>query len=169
MPENSCEVNSNEGATKRVVIPNAILFPEIAKLLEQGHSVSLRLLGGSMRPFLEDKRDIAVLKLSENYHVGDIVLAQITLTHFVLHRIIAIAQDDITLRGDGNYGCEYCKIKDIKGIALGFYRKGRTTFESVESRKWKFYAWLWPALFPIRRYLLFAYRLKLKITNSYKK
>lgn len=159
MSENGCEV-------KKVTIANSLLLPEIARLLEQGHSVSLRLLGVSMRPFLEGKRDIAVLKRTDTYGIGDIVLAQISPTQFVMHRVVAIDHDLITLRGDGNYSCEFCKTKDIKGIALGFYRKGSTTFESARSRKWKFYGWLWSALLPIRRYLLFAYRLKLKFTNN---
>jgi len=40
---------------------NAQLLPEIIKFLEEGHSVTLQLRGFSMRPFLEDKRDKALL------------------------------------------------------------------------------------------------------------
>ena len=42
-------------------IPNAILIPEIIRLLDEGHTVTLRLRGYSMRPFLEDDRDVALL------------------------------------------------------------------------------------------------------------
>ena len=46
---------------KEVQYANAILIPEIVKLLDEGHTVTLRLKGYSMRPFLEDGRDKALL------------------------------------------------------------------------------------------------------------
>ena len=45
-------------------IPNKILMPEIVKMLNEGHTVTLRLKGYSMRPFLEDERDKALLTKS---------------------------------------------------------------------------------------------------------
>ena len=44
-----------------VNIENSVLFPEIFKLLDEGHTVTLGLKGFSMRPFLENNRDKAVL------------------------------------------------------------------------------------------------------------
>lgn len=43
-----------------IQFPNAQLLPEIIKLLNEGHTVTLQLRGFSMRPFLEDKRDKAL-------------------------------------------------------------------------------------------------------------
>ena len=63
-----------------------------------------------------------------------------------------------TLRGDGNLNTEHCRRENIHGIAEGFYRKGRNKLDSTSSRKWKVYSMIWTRLFPIRRYLLFAYR-----------
>ena len=40
--------------------PNAELLPEIVKMLNEGHTITLRLRGFSMRPFLEDNRDKAL-------------------------------------------------------------------------------------------------------------
>lgn len=37
-------------------------MPEIIRLLDEGRSVIIRLKGFSMRPFLEDRRDKALLK-----------------------------------------------------------------------------------------------------------
>lgn len=139
-------------------MPNATFLPEIIKLIEAGHTVTLPLRGYSMRPFLEDGRDKAILKKNPEVNVGDAVLAEISEGHFVLHRIIKICDNTITLRGDGNIGVEYCLPEDIKATAIGFYRKNKTTADYINSAKWMIYSWLWTRLYPIRRYLLFIYR-----------
>ncbi len=46
--------------------PNAMLLPEIVSLLNDGHTVTLRLRGFSMRPFLEDNRDKALMTKTFN-------------------------------------------------------------------------------------------------------
>ena len=83
-------------------------------------------------------------------------LAEVSPKHFVLHRIVDIDGDKITLRGDGNLGDEHCLASDIRAKAVGFLRKGRTTPDLTTGRKWRLYSWFWTRLYPIRRYLLFA-------------
>lgn len=143
---------------KLIRMANAILLPEVIGMIGEGHTVTLPLRGFSMRPFLEDGRDKALLAKPEPYEVGDAVLAEISPDLYVLHRIVSIDGDEITLRGDGNISSEHCKRKDIKAKALGFYRKGRNTLDSTTGRKWLTYSWIWTRLYPIRRYLLFIYR-----------
>lgn len=144
--------------TNRVRLANAVLLPEVVAMLDEGHTVTLPLRGYSMRPFLEDGRDKALLERADNVNVGDAVLAEIQPGHYVLHRVIAISGGNVTLRGDGNLANEYCTMDDIKATAIGFYRKGRTTLDRTDGRKWLAYSWLWMRLYPIRRYLLFIYR-----------
>ena len=139
-------------------MPNAMLLPEIVKLLDEGHTVTLRLRGFSMRPFLEDGRDKALLIKADNPKVGDPVLAEVDPKHFVLHRIIKIDGDQVILRGDGNLADEQCNIKDVKGAVIGFYRKERETMDRTDGWKWRTYSWIWVRLYPIRRYLLAFYR-----------
>jgi len=141
-----------------VQFANAQLLPEIIKLLEEGHSVTLQLRGFSMRPFLEDKRDKALLVKAANVKVGDPVLAEVSPRHYVLHRIIKIEGNQVTLRGDGNLGIETCLLADVKASVVGFYRKGRKSLDRTDAKKWKIYSAIWTRLFPIRRYLLAAYR-----------
>lgn len=150
MPSNHCKM-------KTIVMDNAELLPFIINELEKtpGKTVTLPLRGRSMRPFLEDGRDMALLTLATNPKVGDAVLAEIHPLHFVLHRIIRIDGERVTLRGDGNLACEYCLLSDIKATALGFFRKGRKQLDSTSGRKWLVYSWFWTRLYPIRRYLLF--------------
>ena len=55
------EQTNNNLAFKQKEFANEVIIPEIAKLLDEGHSVTLKLRGMSMRPFLEDGRDKAIL------------------------------------------------------------------------------------------------------------
>ena len=151
MPQNHIEI-------KEIQFANAQLLPEIVKLMDEGHSVTLRLRGFSMRPFLEDNRDKALMVKAISPRVGDAVLAEIAPKHYVLHRIIAIDGDNVTLRGDGNLGTEHCTIDDVKGFVVGFYRKGRKKMDKTNGLKWRLYSAVWTRLFPIRRYLLAIYR-----------
>lgn len=143
---------------REIKLSNAEFLPEIVKLMDEGHTVTLRLRGFSMRPFLEDNRDKALMTKATNPKVGDPVLAEVDPKHFVLHRIIAIDGDHVTLRGDGNLNDEHCTLTDVKGAVIGFYRKGRTTLDRTDGWKWRTYSFFWMRLYPIRRYLLAFYR-----------
>lgn len=139
-------------------LPNEEFLPFVISELQSvaGKTVTLPLRGRSMRPFLEDNRDKAILTITPDINSGDAVLAEISKGHFVLHRIVAIDGNHITLRGDGNLNVEHCTLSDIRAKAIGFYRKGRNKADMTEGYKWRIYSWLWTRLFPIRRYLLFA-------------
>jgi len=157
----------NNGSTdgiKEVQFSNAELLPEVVKIIEEGHTVTLRLRGISMRPFLEDGRDKALLTTVGDAKVGDPILAEIDPGHFVLHRIVKIEGEAVTLLGDGNLATEHCRKEDLRAGVIGFYRKGRTTLDRVDGRKWRTYSWIWMHLRPMRRYLLaFHRRIWLKI------
>lgn len=142
---------------KVVQMANDVFLPQVVALLHESHTVTLPLRGRSMRPFLEDGRDKAVLTaITEPPQVGDAVLAEISKGHFVLHRIVGIDGNKVTLRGDGNLSDEHCTLDDIRAKATAFYRKGRKKADSTSGSKWRIYSWWWTRLFPLRRYLLFA-------------
>ena len=126
-------MSQNNSQTTNIHLSNKQFFPEIIRLIREGHTATINLYGYSMRAFLENERD-------------------------VLHRIISIKGNKVTLRGDGNYLCEYCTISDIRASVIGFYRKGRKTIDYTNHWKWKTYSFFWTRLFPIRRYLLYIYR-----------
>lgn len=171
---NTAMPDPKESFTMRVVqLNNAEFLPHVCALVEEGHNVSIRAKGNSMRPFLESGRDVAVLSRADAYRVGDVVLAEIEKGHYVLHRIDAIhtpqgqpvngATSDpearVTLRGDGNVrGTESCRLRDVRCIATAFERKGKT-WSTQTSRFWRVYSRVWPALLPLRRYLLALYKL----------
>jgi hypothetical protein len=122
-----------------------------------GKTGTINLRGYSMRPFLEHERDKAILALpKEPCRKNDPVLAEISPGHYVLHRIVDIDGERVTLRGDGNLSEEHCMMNDIRAVAVGFLRKGRQKPDMTSGRKWRAYSWLWTRLLPIRRWLLFA-------------
>lgn len=151
MPQDDSEI-------KKLQFSNATFLPEVVKMMDEGHTVTLRLRGYSMRPFLEDDRDKALLTKATTFSVGDAVLAETAPRHYVLHRIVKIDGDHVTLRGDGNLAEEHCLTSDVKGFVIGFYRKGRDRMDKTNGWKWCTYSFFWTHLYPVRRYLLAFYR-----------
>lgn len=141
-------------------LPNEILIPQVAELVKKGHTVTLPLKGYSMRPYLEDGRDKALLSsVPKTLHVGDVILAEIQPKRYALHRIIRIEGDIITMYGDGNFSPEYIEKHDVLAIALGFYRKGSEKLEPVDTFSYEMYWKTWVKLRPIRRYLLLIWKM----------
>ena len=110
-----------------------------------------------MRPFIEFGRDKVKLVSAATYQVGDAVLAEIAKGHYVLHRIIKTEGNKLTLQGDGNVkGVEYCTMADVRGVVTEYIRPNRTLSADDASLKRKIR--LWRMLRPIRRELLFIYK-----------
>ena len=104
-----------------LTLPNAEFLPKVVELVNEGHSVTIKLKGFSMRPFLEDNRDKAVLVKPLCPKSGDAVLAEISKGYFVLHRIRSIdSEGNVVLLGDGNLSCEYCRMENVVAAAKGF-------------------------------------------------
>ncbi len=145
---------------KVLSLPNEEFVPKVRAFLDEGQPfVTFRVRGNSMRPFLEDERDCVALVLPGEIRVGDVVLAEVKPSHYVLHRVIIRDEDDLVLKGDGNSkGIETCRTTDVVARAVGFYRKGRRRADLVTGWKWRTYSWLWMRANPVRRYLLAAYR-----------
>lgn len=143
---------------RKVQISNELLLPEVVKLLQQGQQVKLRVKGNSMLPFIVGGRDLAILKREDTYACGDVVLAQLPTGNFVLHRIIGIQGEQITLMGDGNLaGTEQCTLERIAGRVIRIIRNGQEI--DCNNKRQRFLAAVWKKLRPVRRYLLAAYRI----------
>lgn len=153
-----------ESAPHRIEVPNAILLGEVKEALRAGHSVLINVKGYSMRPFLESGRDKVRLSPVSTLQVGDAVLAEIRKDTYVLHRIVAIEGDGLTLMGDGNLrGVEHCRRSDVAGVVTCYVRRGRG-IEASDPRLCRRVR-LWRRLLPLRRYLLCVYKIQLKLSN----
>ena len=137
-------------------VENEILIPEMAELLAEGKEVCFTPTGVSMRPFIEGGRDVVTLRKLPEVRVGDIVLAAINhqsqITNhkspkaFVLHRVIAVDGNHVTLQGDGNLsGTEQCATADVLGTVVRIetprgrrklLTRGRLWYRIRGGRKW---------------------------------
>ena len=135
------------------------ILHETTRMVEEGLCVTLPVDGRSMLPFIIGGRDSVLLSKPEDVMVGDIVLAWIENRRYVVHRILEIRGQHVTLMGDGNlYGKEYCTLADIKAKALYVVdTKGKKHNLYAPWRKGASRAWLF--LKPIRRYLLLFVRI----------
>lgn len=141
----------------RKEIPNDVLLGLARKMIQEGHTVTINVKGYSMRPFLEHLRDKVLLEAITEPHVGDAVLAEISPGTYVLHRIIALEGDCVTLMGDGNVrGTEQCMRADLVGVVARYIRPERTILADDPVLKGRIR--LWRRLLPVRRYLLFLYK-----------
>lgn len=142
---------------QRITVPNEVLLPEVSRLLQEGETVTLRAKGNSMLPFITGGRDSVVLRKATALQEGDIVLARTDNGTYVLHRILSLSGNRLTLMGDGNLcGTEQCTRDAVAGRAIHIIRKGKTTDCALPWEKRK--ARLWRALRPVRRYLLAIYK-----------
>lgn len=149
------------GNRNKVVIPNELILGEVKELVRQGHTVTIMVKGYSMRPFLEHCRDSVVLAPFSKLHVGDVALAEIWPGKYVLHRIISLEDDRVTLMGDGNIkGTEHCRRSEVAAIVRTFIRNGVAV--NADNPRWNRYARLWRRLLPVRKYLLWIYKLNLE-------
>ncbi len=133
------------------VIPNEVLLKEVATLLDEGRDVTLAPKGSSMMPFIMEGRDSVVLRRLPDVEEGDIVLARVEDQRYVLHRVMTVNRNRLTLMGDGNLGqTEICGKVDVIGTVVAIVR-GKKTFKPSKGTVWKY-------LLPFRRVLLGIYR-----------
>lgn len=141
------------------IIPNEVLLPEVARLISEGHTVTLIIRGNSMNPFLVDRRDrIVVGPFTEtDLQPGAVVLARESLGRIVFHRIIRRNGQELTLLGDGNLKVtEQTNIADVMGIMVAAIRKNKEY--PCSGRTWQRYSFWWIKMMPIRRWLLAIFR-----------
>ena len=134
------------------------IIEEAIRLVDEGVSVTLPVNGNSMLPFIIGGKESVILQQPELPKVGGVVLAWADGYRYVVHRIVRIDGERVTLMGDGNLmGTEHCLIGDIKArVTHVVDAKGRTHYLYKGWRKLAAKVWYW--LRPVRRYLLAIYR-----------
>ena len=131
------------------IIANDVFFASIEELIAEGQSVEMTVRGFSMRPFLRNERDVVVLSpiASEQLRCGMVVLFRYRGAH-VLHRIVRIEGEMLTMEGDGNYRQAEVAPRDAvvayvseaklaEGSALGYNSVGwrRRTLLSLSRKR----------------------------------
>ena len=110
---------------RKITIPNEVLIEEVADRLNAGQEVILLTRGYSMMPFLHNEKD-SVLLYKKEPEVDDIALARLHISRdgkkevmYVLHRVISIDGEVVTMMGDGNIrGQERCRKEDADNSTM---------------------------------------------------
>ena len=131
-----------------------VIIKEAVRLVQDGVSVTFPVKGRSMLPFIFGGRESVILQKPESLQRGQVVLAEVGPDRYVVHRIIKMEPDRITLMGDGNIcGTESCAPDKVLAIATHVVdEKGQRRPLYTRSRIIKARIWYW--IRPIRRYIL---------------
>lgn len=157
-----------------------VIIQEAIRLVDEGVSVTFPVKGWSMLPFIIGGRESIIMGRPESVKKGDVVLAWIPQPdpvcspaecgelsgRYVVHRIVSIDGERVTLMGDGNIaGREHCRLADVKALA--------THVVDAQGRQHPLYSprrvqavRLWTALLPVRRYLLAVYRRVMRLNSK---
>lgn len=140
------------------MITDSMIMQESIRLVDEGLSVTLPVNGQSMLPFIIGGKESVVLSRPVNIKLGQVVLAWADGTRYVVHRIIRINGQHVTLMGDGNLvGTEQCSVDDIKAVVTHVVNvKGQMHPLYTYRRQLAVHLWYW--LLPIRHYLLTIYK-----------
>ena len=152
---------------RKRIIPNEVLLPEVARLISEGHTVTLTVRGNSMNPFLVDRRDRIVLGpfTDNDLQLNTVVLARDTNGRIVFHRITRRNSKELTLQGDGNIRItEQTNVDDVMGIMIAAIRKEKE--DPGNCRIWHRYSFWWLKLTPVRRWLLAIFRRIRRVTTQ---
>ena len=124
-------------------VANRIAFAQTRDLLLEGQNVRICVQGQSMLPFFRSGSRITLRPLREgDLRRGHVVLGETDNGHFVVHRILTVGDERVTLLGDGNtVGTETIPRERIYGIV----DCGRLHLWLAER---------WMRLRPLRRYPL---------------
>lgn len=143
-------------------VSDEVIMSEAIRLVGEGVSVTFPVKGRSMLPFIVGGRDSVILEKPTEIRKGDVVLAYVESDNredrrYVVHRIISLDGDRVTLMGDGNLALhEYCNRGDVCAkVSLVVKPNGKK--RSLDSFLFRFFAKVWFALLPFRRYLLWIY------------
>ncbi len=136
---------------------NNLIIDNIEQLVERGESFEMVVTGYSMLPLLGYGRDRIVLHRTTD--TEDIMhraaMFRMADRRIIVHRVIRIEDDMVTLQGDGNIQQrEQCRRSEIIGVVDSVIRQnGRRV--SCTSRWWRIREriWLGQPCF-IRRYAL---------------
>ena len=125
-------------------IPNDLFFAWVESEVAEGRSVRFRAKGVSMHPLIRGGKDEILLSpcSDKKLKTTDVVLFKYK-GQYVLHRIIHIEGNLLTLQGDGSFTAkEECTTEDVVGRVQAIIRPlGKVVY--VDSWRWKLPSYIW--------------------------
>lgn len=155
---------SNSTESRKITFSNDVFFGQVISLLRTGGTVTVRVKGFSMFPFIRNDRDSVCLTKYDGTPLkrGQVILFSY-MGKYILHRIVKAERSDdgryrYTTLGDGNLsGTETARPENIYGIMTKRIAPSGREW-NCDSFSWKFLSSLWMRLRPARRYLLAVLR-----------
>lgn len=139
-------------------LPTNEVIAGVITALETVPRVVLPVRGTSMLPFIIGDVDSVELVKTQSVEVGDVILAWINGSRYVVHRVIKVDGDNVQLMGDGNLGGdERCKVSDV--VARAEYVISPNGRRAYLYSPWRVRASrFWWKIKPVRRWILAIYR-----------
>ncbi len=112
--------------------------------IEKYGSLTYTNVGISMLPLLRQGKDMFILskRKNERCKVGDVVLYHRPPSHYVLHRIVEVRENDYVILGDNCINKEYgIKDKDIIAVMTGYIRSGKE--HGIDEFGYRLYSFIW--------------------------
>lgn len=116
-------------------VENSIFFGAVEEILNEGRMVSIVMRGTSMQPILREPDKVTLEPAKGRAEVGDVVLFRYGKVH-LLHRIIAINGDNVTMQGDNSYSCEHIRRGDIVARLVKVTRRSGKVI-TTDSAEWQ--------------------------------
>ena len=133
-------------------VPSRELLPIVRAALERGQHVLMTANGSSMLPFIHDGDTIELESLRAAPQIGDILLVEGVVGHYVVHRVIRVKGDAFLLRGDAQTQTEgpYTRSRAL-GKVIASYRGGRARVH--RGGRWRLAGLVWLHSAPLGNYL----------------
>lgn len=120
--------------------------------LEKHGTYATNTLGTSMKPLFKTHRDAVFLAVSDKeIKKYDVLLYRDPANRYILHRVIAIKDGILVIRGDNTYKKEYVPKESVIAVMVSFTRKGK--HHKVDEFGYKFYSRIWNLIYPFRWFL----------------
>lgn len=123
----------------------------LKEMVEDGHEVSMTVVGTSMEPFLLHNRDIIYFRKPDGaIKRGDMVFYRRETGAYVMHRVMKVKKRQFYMAGDHQTFLEGpIEEKQIFAKVVSVERDGAWMTE--KDKLWKFYADWWRRLFWVRK------------------
>lgn len=145
------------------------LLDNIESIVPIGECFELRVKGYSMLPLLGYHNDVIIVRRTEPKEDidGRIAMFRGPKRNIVVHRVVAVDNEGVTLRGDGNIlQTERTPRAEIIGVVESV-RRGNGKLVSCTSASWRRKEHIWLSLpLVVRRYVLAIMRRWLNFRNN---
>lgn len=137
----------------------------LKQLVEEGETVSMRIVGSSMSPFLIHDRDLITFKAPEReLKKGDMVFFQRESGQYVMHRIYAVKPDGYYMVGDAQAEIEGpIRREQIFAVIIKVRRKDK--WMEPGDFWWNFFERVWINIIPVRKAVVVFYSLVYKLSG----